>query len=278
MSDWDVLAKFILIGSSSVGKSSLLVRLTDDRFLTEPDPTVGVEFGSHVVEIPETGERVKCQCWDTAGSEAFRSITRSYYRGAAGCLLVYNICHRPSFLDIEDWLSDVRQHAEENCSIILIGNMNDLCAEEEAENDIVTGKDASAVDSTDDNTGRQDGSSSSETAAKQSAASRRSTPNRKGQRRRREVTTEEARAFAEREGIMFLETSAKTGHNVVEAFQRAASDIHSKLVVAAAAKGSSGSRGGSGGAGGHAARDRAGLLVPSGDDREAKDRQCCIIV
>jgi Ras-related protein Rab-2A len=73
------LTKFVIVGDPSVGKSSLLVRLTDDRFLTNPETTIGVEFGSHVVEIEETGERIKCQCWDTAGSETFRSVSRRVF-------------------------------------------------------------------------------------------------------------------------------------------------------------------------------------------------------
>ena len=75
MSSWDFLTKFVIIGDPAVGKSSLLVRLTDDRFLINPETTIGVEFGSHIVEIEETGERIKCQCWDTAGSETFRSVS-----------------------------------------------------------------------------------------------------------------------------------------------------------------------------------------------------------
>lgn len=75
MSSWDYLSKFVIVGDSGVGKSSLLVRLTDQRFLADPDPTVGVEFGSFIVDIPETSERIKCQCWDTAGSETFRSVS-----------------------------------------------------------------------------------------------------------------------------------------------------------------------------------------------------------
>lgn len=75
MASWDFLSKFVLVGDVGTGKSSLLVQLTDQRFLADPDPTVGVEFGSYIVDIPETSERIKCQCWDTAGSEAFRSVS-----------------------------------------------------------------------------------------------------------------------------------------------------------------------------------------------------------
>jgi Ras-related protein Rab-2A len=71
---WDYISKFILIGDSSVGKSSLLVRLTDNRFLADSEPTVGVEFGSQVIAL-ENGERIKVQVWDTAGSESFRSVS-----------------------------------------------------------------------------------------------------------------------------------------------------------------------------------------------------------
>lgn len=150
--DWHYLCKFILIGDSSVGKSALLLRVTDDRFLAEEaEPTVGVEFGSVTIPLPTSSsaveansaqqssssssssppERVKVQLWDTAGSEAFRGITRSYYRGAAGCLLVYDVTHRPSFLNAKSWLKDVRDHAEEDACIVLVGNRNDLVEAED---------------------------------------------------------------------------------------------------------------------------------------------------
>lgn len=93
---WHYVLKFIITGDASVGKSSLLVRLTDQRFNSNPDPTLGVEFGSKLISIPEEDKIVKLQCWDTAGTESFRSITRSYYRGAAGCLLVYDVTNRKS--------------------------------------------------------------------------------------------------------------------------------------------------------------------------------------
>lgn len=75
-SAWDYILKFIIIGDASVGKSSILVRFTEDRFLVDSDTTIGIEFGSHIVTL-ESGERLKLQIWDTAGSEQFRSV-RSY--------------------------------------------------------------------------------------------------------------------------------------------------------------------------------------------------------
>ncbi|KAJ7770072.1 P-loop containing nucleoside triphosphate hydrolase protein, partial [Mycena metata] len=82
---WHYVLKFIITGNAAVGKSSLLVRLTDQRFFANPDPTLGIEFGSKLITLPglePTG--VKLQCWDTADMESFRSFTRSYYHGTAG--------------------------------------------------------------------------------------------------------------------------------------------------------------------------------------------------
>merc|ERR1711991_297832 len=77
---YDYLLKFIIIGPSGAGKSCLLLQFTDKRFLTDHELTIGVEFGTRMIEVD--GKKIKLQLWDTAGQESFRSITRSYYRGA----------------------------------------------------------------------------------------------------------------------------------------------------------------------------------------------------
>ncbi|CBQ72412.1 related to YPT31-GTP-binding protein of the rab family [Sporisorium reilianum SRZ2] len=213
-SGWDYILKFILIGDSSVGKSSLLVRLTDDRFLADPDPTIGVEFGSHLIRL-DNGETVKVQVWDTAGSESFRSITRSYYRGAAGALLVYDVTHRASFLNVKGWLDDVRAHAEEKVSVVLVGNMLDLVQDEVDE----------------------------DTAESEELSRRRRMDRRRSKGNKREVSTQEAQEFASREGLLFVEASAKTGHNVAEAFAMAARDVHSKFESPDSAAGARGDGG-----------------------------------
>ncbi|KAF8495385.1 ras-domain-containing protein [Gautieria morchelliformis] len=188
---WDYVLKFIIIGDASVGKSSLLVRLTDERFLTTPDPTVGVEFGSKLIYIDEEDKTVKLQCWDTAGTESFRSITRSYYRGACGALVVYDVTSQASFANARTWLTDVRQYADPNLTCILVGNKVDLCESGD-------GTDAGATGST-------------------------------SRRKRREVLTETAELWAKEEGLLFIEASAKSGDNVNEAFQQAARDVVSKI-------------------------------------------------
>lgn len=88
------------------------------------DLTIGVEFGARMVNID--GKQIKLQIWDTAGQESFRSITRSYYRGAAGALLVYDITRRETFNHLTSWLEDARQHSSSNMVIMLIGNKSDL--------------------------------------------------------------------------------------------------------------------------------------------------------
>ena len=118
------LFKYIIIGDTGVGKSCLLLQFTDKRFQPVHDLTIGVEFGARMITID--AKQIKLQIWDTAGQESFRSITRSYYRGAAGALLVYDITRRDTFNHLTTWLEDARQHSSSNMVIMLIGNKSDL--------------------------------------------------------------------------------------------------------------------------------------------------------
>uniref|UniRef100_A0A7S0PZ10 Uncharacterized protein n=1 Tax=Coccolithus braarudii TaxID=221442 RepID=A0A7S0PZ10_9EUKA len=118
------LFKYIIIGDTGVGKSCLLLQFTDKRFQQQHDLTIGVEFGARMITIDN--KQIKLQIWDTAGQESFRSITRSYYRGAAGALLVYDITRRETFNHLTSWLDDARTHSNSNMTIMLIGNKSDL--------------------------------------------------------------------------------------------------------------------------------------------------------
>merc|ERR1712137_193006 len=118
------LFKYIIIGDTGVGKSCLLLQFTDKRFQPVHDLTIGVEFGARMINIDQ--KQIKLQIWDTAGQESFRSITRSYYRGAAGALLVYDITRRDTFNHLTTWLEDARKHSNSNMVIMLIGNKSDL--------------------------------------------------------------------------------------------------------------------------------------------------------
>jgi small GTP-binding protein len=123
--DYDYLFKVVLIGDSGVGKSNLLSRFTRDEFNLESKSTIGVEFATKSVAAGD-GKVIKAQIWDTAGQERYRAITSAYYRGAVGALLVYDITKRQSFDDVERWLSELRDHAEENIAVLLVGNKSDL--------------------------------------------------------------------------------------------------------------------------------------------------------
>jgi len=121
------LFKYIIVGDTAVGKSCLLLQFTDKKFQAQHDLTIGVEFGSRTVNIDSN--QVKLQIWDTAGQEKFRSITRSYYRGAAGALLVYDVTRRDTFEHLTTWLEDCLKFSSPNIVIMLIGNKSDLDAQ-----------------------------------------------------------------------------------------------------------------------------------------------------
>jgi small GTP-binding protein len=116
--------KFILIGSSGVGKTAILKRLVENSFTEDSQSTIGVEFDSTVLAIND--RKVKLQIWDTAGQERFRSISKAYYRNAVGVILVFDITDRKSFDDLTSWLNDIRTLCDANAVIQLIGNKADL--------------------------------------------------------------------------------------------------------------------------------------------------------
>ena len=94
--------KILIIGESGVGKSSLLLRFTDDQFDPDQEATIGVDFKVKVID--NNGNKVKLAIWDTAGQERFRTITSSYYRGAHGIIVVYDVTDQESFNNVKQWL------------------------------------------------------------------------------------------------------------------------------------------------------------------------------
>ncbi|CAI2376675.1 unnamed protein product [Moneuplotes crassus] len=122
--DYDYLFKILLIGNSGVGKSSLLLRFADDTFTDNFMPTIGVDFKIRTLEVD--GRTIKLQIWDTAGQERFKTITSSYYKGAHGIIVVYDITDKESFKNIDNWMTEVEKHASENVSRILVGNKCDM--------------------------------------------------------------------------------------------------------------------------------------------------------
>ncbi|KAK0119895.1 hypothetical protein ONS95_011323 [Cadophora gregata] len=167
---WDYIAKLVCIGDSGTGKSSLTIRLCEGRFSPHHDVTIGVEFGSRIVPVgppntpvpapkptvrdptlPEISEglpeprraepkieqkHMKLSLWDTAGQETYKSVTRSYFRGASGALLVFDISRRPTFTHVTDWLNDLRQIAEPDIVVVLVGNKSDLASGDENKREV----------------------------------------------------------------------------------------------------------------------------------------------
>jgi len=117
--------KLVLLGESAVGKSSLVLRFVKDQFDDYRESTIGAAFLTQTISLDEA-TTVKFEIWDTAGQERFKTITSSYYKGAHGIILVYDITDKQSFRDIDNWLSEVEKHANENVNKLLVGNKSDL--------------------------------------------------------------------------------------------------------------------------------------------------------
>ncbi|KAL8856426.1 MAG: hypothetical protein Q9178_006996 [Gyalolechia marmorata] len=223
---WDYIAKLVCIGDSGTGKSSLTVRLCEGRFVQHHDVTIGVEFGSRVVPVgppitpttnherhtsrsqqhrhqdtepPPQRKRMKLSLWDTAGQETYKSITRSYFRGASGALLVFDITRRSTFDHATEWLTDLRQIAEEGIVVVLVGNKSDLAAS---------------------STITRNGSPHASTSETKGLDAE----------NRRAVTKEEAEEWCQRNGVLrYVETSAKSGQGVENAFLEVAERIYENV-------------------------------------------------
>ena len=200
--EYDYIFKVLLLGNSDVGKSSLLLRFVDSLWNDTFVPTIGVDFKVKTLEI--NNQRVKMQIWDTAGQERFRTVISTYFRGAHGILLLYDVTNKDSFKNLENWLTEIEKNSSDKVLKILLGNKCDL---------------------SDD----------------------------------REISKEEGQAFAIRNGMEFMETSAKMNTNVSEAFETLG-----KLMIEFSSKGNNQIQGGEG----------KSLKVNSGKDLNTK-KKCC---
>jgi Ras-related protein Rab-4B len=116
--------KLIIVGDASAGKSSFMHQFLEGKFKKQSTHTIGVEFGTKIISLGQ--RQIKLQIWDTAGQERYRAVTRSYYRGAVGALILYDVTSRDSYNNLPTWLQDAREQAWKDISIIAVGNKRDL--------------------------------------------------------------------------------------------------------------------------------------------------------
>jgi Ras-related protein Rab-1A len=133
MDDYDCLYKVLLIGDSSVGKTSVLLRYVEDKFSAEFQTTIGVDF--KVSTFSMNGKNIKLQLWDTAGQDRFKNIVASYYRGAHGIILMFDITSSSSFQNIQRWYDEAQNYLQKSVPKLLIGNKVDLATQRIVKNE-----------------------------------------------------------------------------------------------------------------------------------------------
>ncbi|SPQ26014.1 41c081e7-1ca1-4c13-afcd-2f2d794682a9 [Thermothielavioides terrestris] len=179
--------KLVLLGEAAVGKSSLVLRFVNNDFQENKEPTIGAAFLTQKCNLPT--RTIKFEIWDTAGQERFASLAPMYYRNAQAALVVYDLTKPTSLIKAKHWVAELQRQASPGIVIALVGNKLDLT-----------------------NTGPGGGGDADGAGAEDSGDARK-------------VTTEEAKTYAEEEGLLFYETSAKTGYNVTEVFTAIANAI-----------------------------------------------------
>ncbi|KAJ2743033.1 Vacuolar protein sorting-associated protein 21 [Coemansia sp. BCRC 34301] len=192
--------KVVLLGEAAVGKSSLVLRFVNDEFQDNKEPTIGAAFLTQKVRLDDSV--LKLDIWDTAGQERFHSLAPMYYRNAQAAVVVYDITRASSLERAKSWIKELQRQANPNIIIALVGNKLDL-----------------AGDNADSASAAADGSAGAEDTTVDTDEA----VNTEG--RSRQIATATASAYAEEAGLLFLETSAKTGQGVVETFTEIAKKL-----------------------------------------------------
>lgn len=186
--------KLVLLGEAAVGKSSLVLRFVNNDFQENKEPTIGAAFLTQKCNLPT--RTIKFEIWDTAGQERFASLAPMYYRNAQSALVVYDLTKPTSLIKAKHWVAELQRQASPGIVIALVGNKLDLT------NDPSTSSNALGEDGEGEATDGEDADGDA-----------------------RKVSTTEAKSYAEDEGLLFFETSAKLGTNVTEVFTAIANAI-----------------------------------------------------
>ena len=124
----DCIYKVLLLGDSTVGKTCVLLKYTDKIFQETHMMTIGLDYRLKVMQL-QSGKEVKLQIWDTAGQDRFRSITKNYYKGSHGIILIYDVTNLQTFENVKNWVSQIREEAANNVVIYIAANKIDMEAE-----------------------------------------------------------------------------------------------------------------------------------------------------
>ncbi|KAL8735442.1 MAG: hypothetical protein Q9181_002840 [Wetmoreana brouardii] len=233
--------KLVLLGEAAVGKSSLVLRFVNNDFQENKEPTIGAAFLTQKCNLPH--RTIKFEIWDTAGQERFASLAPMYYRNAQSALVVYDITKPTSLVKARHWVAELQRQANPGIVIALVGNKLDLSSSTESTS-------SSTGDNTNPSTeteGEAEGDAQAEDATTDGDA--------------RKVSTKEGREYAEEEGLLFFETSAKSGHNVQEVFTAIANAIPETQMKNVRGPGAAGAAQSALGAG----NDRVNLSGPRGE-------------
>jgi len=231
--DKPIQVKLVLLGEAAVGKSSVVLRFVSNEFQANKEPTIGAAFLTQKCRLED--RVLRYEIWDTAGQERFHSLAPMYYRNAQAAVVVYDVTKATSLEKAKSWVKELQRQANPNIVIALAGNKVDLV--QAATN---SASEASTLVPP-----------SSSEAEEEEADDATATPGENaehadGAEGLRAVPKEEAQAYAAEAGLLFFETSAKTGEGIVEIFTEIAKKIPIEHIL-------SGSRGGAGGRPGAAA-------------------------
>ncbi|KAG9126104.1 hypothetical protein FRC07_004873 [Ceratobasidium sp. 392] len=214
--DKPVQVKLVLLGESAVGKSSVVMRFVNDEFQANKEPTIGAAFLTQKCRLED--RVLRYEIWDTAGQERFHSLAPMYYRNAQAAVVVYDVTKESTLEKAKTWVKELQRQASPNIVIALAGNKVDLVSPA-APTTPVTPAAGDDEDEADDAT---------------------ATPGEGGPNEAeglRKVPKDEAQAYATEAGLLFFETSAKTGEGIVEIFTEIAKKIPIEHILSSRGQG-----------------------------------------